>query len=648
MNIDPFIKQSLIEAGIFNKFNRGIGLVERTTKKIKSGTYTAYREIESLLRSDNWRLLDTKNGEYEFLKLDEVQIHLLEVHPQLDKKKDELLKRVQPLIAKKKKLYSKIDITSPKSSDEKKLDKEIADLFSQINQINIQKRKMKTEITEGKFADIVKKAEIAHSKGNTKLAKYHLDNARTFMLGLKSIEVGKNKEFINKYNEMRKQYNESLSEGIWPKSKLKSDRFEFELSSELKKNFKGIFYVIGHDLYHNDKKVMTIDGDRDSINSIIKKLKSKINESVNESVKYQKGKLNQSGNGWSVYKFDDLIHFDIKVNQSARWSTDVHDSKGETIKLMDAGKKRATLRFKEGNINNFAEQMYKLNDETTWGEKQGLTAKDYADVLRVWIDMKIYNNSITTESITETNQDPHIKKVGKDYYVDSRFVQHSNQFGTLKHIWGGEFTLETPDGDVQFWRSSKSFPDFVGRSHKIEGDEKAIKRVVVGMIKKHRLKESMNESYTGNSGDKLTHKYDKNIEIELIEPTNKGWKVYQTDKGRKRKIAYFDKQDIVGNKALFESVNEEKNWKTVSFEEFYKDTVLSYPSRGWDKNGDALVDITLKSKPMAKFDYKYSVKSVKLDDYIKDRKLRLPIQIKQTIYDKFYNKLKESVNESSG
>jgi hypothetical protein len=53
-----------------------------------------------------------------------------------------------------------------------------------------------------------------------------------------------------------------------------------------------------------------------------------------------------------------------------------------------------------------------------------------------------------------------------------------------------------------------------------------------------------------------------------------------------------------------------------------------------------LVDITLKSKPMAKFDYKYSVKSVKLDDYIKDRKLKLPIQIKQTIYDKFYNKLK--------
>jgi hypothetical protein len=48
---------------------------------------------------------------------------------------------------------------------------------------------------------------------------------------------------------------------------------------ELKKNFKGVFYGVGNDLYHNDKKVLTIDGDNDSINSIIAKLKSKIKKS---------------------------------------------------------------------------------------------------------------------------------------------------------------------------------------------------------------------------------------------------------------------------------------------------------------------------------------------------------------------------------
>ena len=78
---------------------------------------------------------------------------------------------------------------------------------------------------------------------------------------------------------------------------------------------------------------------------------------------------------------------------------------------------------------------------------------------------------------------------------------------------------------------------------------------------------SVNEKYTGNPGDKLTHKYDKNIEIELIEPTNRGWKVYQTTNG-KRKIAHFDKQDIVGGKSLFESVNEAKFG--------YKDSTSSY------------------------------------------------------------------------
>jgi hypothetical protein len=58
-----------------------------------------------------------------------------------------------------------------------------------------------------------------------------------------------------------------------------------------------------------------------------------------------------------------------------------------------------------------------------------------------------------------------------------------------------------------------------------------------------------------NSGDKFTHKHNSEIEIELIEPTSKGWKVYQIEKGKK-KIAYFDKQDISGDKAIF-TLNEE-------------------------------------------------------------------------------------------
>jgi hypothetical protein len=73
----------------------------------------------------------------------------------LDKSKNDLLKKVDALIAKKKKLYSDVDIEAPMSADEKKLDKDIADLFSQINKLVLQKRSVKKEsVNEGKFSDI--------------------------------------------------------------------------------------------------------------------------------------------------------------------------------------------------------------------------------------------------------------------------------------------------------------------------------------------------------------------------------------------------------------------------------------------------------------------------------------------------------------
>jgi hypothetical protein len=80
----------------------------------------------------------------------------------------------------------------------------------------------------------------------------------------------------------------------------------------------------------------------------------------------------------------------------------------------------------------------------------------------------------------------------------------------------------------------------------------------------------------------------------------------------------------------------------VSFEEFSKNTSLLKTSKGWDEDGDAIVDITLKSKPNSNFDFKYSVKNVKIDDYLTDRRLNFPIQIKEHIYNKFYKETKMS------
>ena len=61
----------------------------------------------------------------------------------LDSKKNELLSEVEKLKAKKKKLYSNMDIESPMSADEKDLDRQISGLFSEINSIVIKKRSLK-------------------------------------------------------------------------------------------------------------------------------------------------------------------------------------------------------------------------------------------------------------------------------------------------------------------------------------------------------------------------------------------------------------------------------------------------------------------------------------------------------------------------
>jgi len=73
-----------------------------------------------------------------------------EIIKDLDKVRHDLIKKVDVLIAKKKKLYSNIDIESPMSAEEKQLDKDIQSIFSQIQQIILKKRTLKESLlTEG-------------------------------------------------------------------------------------------------------------------------------------------------------------------------------------------------------------------------------------------------------------------------------------------------------------------------------------------------------------------------------------------------------------------------------------------------------------------------------------------------------------------
>ena len=123
-----------------------------------------------------------------------------------------------------------------------------------------------------------------------------------------------------------------------------------------------------------------------------------LTESVNEEkIKYAKGKTYQSSGHWTVYVDSNSSGFDIRVNHSAGWRLDPHDEKEETLELLDNGRQKATIYFKSGNIDKFAQKMFDLNDRTTNGNQTKLTAKDYADIIRVWIDMKMANESIVNE-----------------------------------------------------------------------------------------------------------------------------------------------------------------------------------------------------------------------------------------------------------
>ena len=112
-------------------------------------------------------------------------------------------------------------------------------------------------------------------------------------------------------------------------------------------------------------------------------------------IKYAKGTTYQSDGHWTVYVDSNSSGFDIRVNHSAGWRLDPQDPREETIQLLDNGRQRATLMLKSGNIDKFAQNMFDLNDRTSNGNQTKLTAKDYADIIRVWIDMKKANESVT-------------------------------------------------------------------------------------------------------------------------------------------------------------------------------------------------------------------------------------------------------------
>jgi hypothetical protein len=63
--------------------------------------------------------------------------------------------------------------------------------------------KEEVELDEASFAATMKKAVAAHERGDHERAKYHLDNAKTARYAMKSTEISKHKDLLDKYKELR-------------------------------------------------------------------------------------------------------------------------------------------------------------------------------------------------------------------------------------------------------------------------------------------------------------------------------------------------------------------------------------------------------------------------------------------------------------
>jgi len=145
---------------------------------------------------------------------------------------------------------------------------------------------------------------------------------------------------------------------------------------------------------------------------------------------------------------------------------------------------------------------------------QYLTAKQFNDP-------SLYSSK--NESITEASDKPMMAKSGKDIFVDTTFVQLSNKFGKLDHIWMGDFSLETKDGKVEFNRVNKTINGFKGRAHELVGDKTAITKLIKDMKPKVVKESVVNEmKYSNQTGIKSSVLRDNEFS-NLLSPKEQKW-----------------------------------------------------------------------------------------------------------------------------
>ena len=317
-------------------------------------------------------------------------------------------------------------------------------------------------------------------------------------------EENESLSFLDFLNEAEKYITDEFKVG----DKIKTGFGEWEVIETdyaPKKSFMGSFIFKGKDMKRvnipsppktnkNAVGYKVTDGDKYPIIGFLYQYKDitklatvGVDESfVNEEkIKYAKGKTYQSSGHWTVVVDSNSSGLDIRVNHSAGWRLSPHDEREETFELLDNGRQRATLNFKSGNIDKFAQQMFDLNNRTTNGNQTKLTAKDYADIIRVWIDMRKANESV--------NEGYH--------YFDGEMARDLKGDSGVKFKKGDKVTLEIQPNNYVIYGPNKT---------KIIVN----KRDFRGAIDQYVIYESVNEGMSKSAIKKQIKIIDQQIEDE--------------------------------------------------------------------------------------------------------------------------------------
>ena len=182
----------------------------------------------------------------------------------------------------------------------------------------------------------------------------------------------------------------------------------------------------------------------------------------------------------------------------------------------------ANLMEKGGDLSKIAFYIAK-RDVISVELKNGETIKP---VNEYWIKKgaePLSSPSGTPKSKTDENKAHFQADALGNVFVDSNFVNQSqgNLPNTeLKHYGFGDFYLQTPDGNIDFIRTSEEKEGFVGRTHKMKGSDELVLKLVNAMKEKGRFESTQMFKRGGRvsvnyAGNKSKENWGKNDLYEM-------------------------------------------------------------------------------------------------------------------------------------